>query len=200
MLATHCLFMSFLLQARHAIYVTVEPPAEWTCLVRRPLEALSRKSGSADLTQIRHEVSRKPLPWIRVRNAGSGAIHQSGLRGEATKQVLVECRREARAAGHSATEAIRAAWNGGHAALGLSGSFMGLRRRKRRKPVDGVKDSAPECCLRRMSSWDAPRAARVNCLGFCLRYSHGGKPMERRIPGARAAFPPARPRAGAMGR
>ena len=86
MLATLCLFMSFLLQARHAIYVTVEPPADgpawfvalWKRYRGNRKEPTSRKSD----TNLKETVALESRPKRRKRSETSKRSAE-----EATKQV-----------------------------------------------------------------------------------------------------------------
>jgi len=72
MLAALCLFMSFLLQARHAIYVTVEPPAEgpawFVALWRRYRGKGDRQPTGTSTTSIKETVASKTRPKRRKQS------------------------------------------------------------------------------------------------------------------------------------
>ena len=76
MLAAQCLCLSFLFQARHAIYVTVEPPAErsawFVALWRRYREAAKESRAAKSAAQ--NPARRFPRLGSSVENDPDGAV------------------------------------------------------------------------------------------------------------------------------
>jgi hypothetical protein len=74
MLAVLCLFMSLLLQARHAIYVTVEPPSERSFWVVSLWRRYRRKRDGNDksASAVKETVAKASRPRRRKPNDDSG--------------------------------------------------------------------------------------------------------------------------------
>ncbi len=94
MLAALCLFMSFLLQARHAIYVTVEPPAEravWFVALWKRYRGKGKGSASRTSDTNLKEAAASESPSKRKKRGDTSKRSAE----EATKQMRAEVEKPA---------------------------------------------------------------------------------------------------------